>query len=149
MSQTDGQPPPVMAKAGAGRPAAASPATPAVPAVTREEVEVLVRRAGLTLNAGQKADLAVAYQHLVTLAARIPRARPIWDPPCFTAPPSGPLSAAAAGEAAAPARPGRRAARAASGPRAKPAAAARPAAGKPAKPARAAKPAKKAGRPRR
>jgi hypothetical protein len=58
-------------------------ARPAPPGVTRDEIDLLIRRAGLTLNAGQKADLAVAFQHLVTLAARLPRARPFTDEPAF------------------------------------------------------------------
>jgi hypothetical protein len=53
------------------------------PAVTRDEVDLLIRRAGLTLNAGQKADLAVSYQSLVALAAKLPRARPLTDEPAF------------------------------------------------------------------
>ena len=53
------------------------------PTVTRDEIDLLIRRAGLTLNAGQKADLAVAYQHIVTLAAKLPRARPFADEPAF------------------------------------------------------------------
>jgi hypothetical protein len=51
--------------------------------VTREELDLLVRRAGLTLNAGQKADLAVAFQHLLALAACLPRRRPLADEPAF------------------------------------------------------------------
>ena len=57
---------------------------PPPPTVTRDEVDLMIRRAGLTLNAGQKADLAVSFQHLVTLAARLPRERPLTDEPAFT-----------------------------------------------------------------
>jgi hypothetical protein len=61
----------------------APPPRPAPPGVTRDEVDLLIRRAGLSLDAGQKADLAVSYQHLVTLAATIPRERPLADEPAF------------------------------------------------------------------
>lgn len=141
---------------------AASPVAAAPPAVTRDEVDVLVRRAGLNLNAGQKADLAVSYQHIVALTARVPRARPIWDEPCFTvafgaagmptpAPASGRGPAKPAAKASARPAPGRavrpakvsaQAAKAA-----KPAPARARTAKKPARPP--AKPARKAARPRR
>jgi hypothetical protein len=141
---------------------AAPPVTAAPPAVTRDEVDVLVRRAGLNLNAGQKADLAVSYQHIVALTARIPRARPIWDEPCFTpafGAPTAPTPALASGRGPArpaaqastkpaprPAlRPGKTPAQAAKA--AKPAPARAKAAKKPARPP--AKPARKAARPRR
>lgn len=142
MSSTGGLSGAVLAKSAAGRPAAAATVPAAPPAVTRDEVDVLVRRAGLNLNAGQKADLAVSYQHIVALTARIPRARPIWDEPCFTpafgaGPPPAPTPAPtpAPSPAATPAR---------TPPKAKPAAktAAKPAA----RAARPAKPAAKAGR---
>ncbi|WP_439579160.1 hypothetical protein [Elioraea sp.] len=130
------------------------PASP--PAVTRDEVDILVRRAGLNLNAGQKADLAVSYQQIVALTGRIPRARPIWDEPWFTVapanPPAAPLPAPAAKprpakpSAKAPAKPAARAAKPAKP--AKPAP--KPARAKPAKQsARATKPARKAARARR
>jgi hypothetical protein len=123
------------------------PASP--PAVARDEVDILVRRAGLNLNAGQKADLAVSYQQIVALAGRIPRARPIWDEPCFTVAPG---SAEPAPAPAPTARP--RAAKPAAKPPPRPAKATRPpskpARAKPAKKlARTAKPARKAARPRR
>lgn len=60
------------------------------PSVTRDEIDLLIRRAGLTLNAGQKADLAVSFQHLVTLAAKLPRARPFADEPAFVFRPASP-----------------------------------------------------------
>jgi hypothetical protein len=148
---------------GAERSASASPATQPVqaapPAVTRDEVDTLVRRAGLNLNAGQKADLAVSYQLIVTLTGRIPRDRPIWDEPCFAthpaAPPAPPAPAPAAKPRAAAkapaAKPAARAAAKPVRPAAKSAKAApRPAPlPKPGKPVRAARPGKKAARSRR
>jgi hypothetical protein len=145
----------------AGHPAAAAPVPAAPPAVTRDEVDVLVRRAGLTLNAGQKADLAISYQHLVALAARIPRARPIWDEPCFTfavaapAPPPAPppVSRVAKPSAKAAAKPASRPAAGAAKVATRTAKAAQPkpartkAANKPARPP--ATPSGKAARPRR
>lgn len=163
MSTTGGLSAAVIAKPAAGRPAPASAALPAPPpGVTRDEVDVLVRRAGLTLNAGQKADLAVSYQHLVALTARLPRARPIWDEPCFTpacgapeAPPSAPAPASAPARRPPRARPAAKAPAKPATPAARPARSAKPAPkparAKPAKkPARTpAKPARKAARPRR
>lgn len=75
------------------------------PTVTRDEIDLLIRRAGLTLNAGQKADLAVAYQHLVMLAAKLPRNRPFADEPAFAFHPPPPPPPAEA-----PVRPGGKAA---------------------------------------
>jgi hypothetical protein len=118
----------------ASEPQQPEPARLPPPSVTRDEVDLLIRRAGLTLNAGQKADLAVALQHLVTLAAKLPRARPFADEPAFVFHPP-------AQEPTPPARPaptGKAATKAAK-PAAK--AAAKPAA-KPAKPARTAAKAK-------
>lgn len=156
MSSTGGLSTSVVARPGAARPTATpapAPATPASPpAVTRDEVDILVRRAGLNLNAGQKADLAVSYQQIVTLTGRIPRDRPIWDEPCFTVhpaapPPAAPAPAAKPRAAAKAPKPAARApAKAAKPAKPAPKPAARP---RPAKPARAAKPAKKAARPRR
>jgi nucleoid-associated protein YgaU len=110
------------------------------PSVTRDEVDLLIRRAGLTLNAGQKADLAVSFQHLVTLASKLPRSRPFADEPAFVFHPPLPAPGAApTGQAeparkspAVPARPAR-----AGKPAARPAA-------KGAKPKPVAKPAEKA-----
>ncbi|WP_291295866.1 hypothetical protein [Elioraea sp.] len=76
--------------------------SPPPPSVTRDEIDLLIRRAGLTLNAGQKADLAVSFQHLVTLAAKLPRARSLFDEPAFVFHPSMPARAAPAAEAAKP-----------------------------------------------
>jgi len=39
----------------------------------------LVAQAGLTLNAGQMADLALAWRQIIGLIARIPRERPLLD----------------------------------------------------------------------
>lgn len=156
MSTTGGLSAAVIARPAAGRPAvtAAAPVSAAPPAVTRDEVDVLVRRAGLNLNAGQKADLAVSYQQIVALTARIPRARPIWDEPCFTAafggsavpPPAPPPTPRTAKPTAkAPAKPAPRSAKPT-----KPAKTAKPAPKPPKRPARAAaKPSRKAARPRR
>lgn len=118
------------------------------PSVTRDEVDLLIRRAGLTLNAGQKADLAVAFQHLVTLASRLPRARPFADEPAFVFHPPLPEPAPAPAPAArkAPAKAARPAAKAAAKPAGKPAKAA-PKARPPAR-AKAAKPAAKPARRR-
>lgn len=55
------------------RPAAA----PSLP--TPAEMERMVAQAGLTLNAGQMADLALAWRQIVGLVARIPRGRPLLD----------------------------------------------------------------------
>ncbi len=77
--------------------------TPPVP-VTPDEMAQAVRRAGLTLNPGQLADLVLAWQQLVGLAARIPRNRPFVDdfttffrlaPPVAAAPAAGPARKAA------------------------------------------------------
>jgi hypothetical protein len=100
---------------------------PAPPTVTRDEVELLVRRAGLSLNPGQKADLALSFQHLVTLAATLPRARPLADEPAFVFLP--PLPASLPQPASSPAP---KAAKAGQAPKA---AAGKAAASRPAKPA--------------
>ena len=55
------------------RPAAGSPLPSPV------EMAQLVAQAGLALNAGQMADLALAWRQLVGLLARIPRDRPLLD----------------------------------------------------------------------
>jgi len=68
--------------------------------VTPEEMAQAVRRAGLSLNPGQLADLVLAWQQLATLSARIPRDRPLVDdmtvvfrlpPPAMPAPPPQPV----------------------------------------------------------
>jgi hypothetical protein len=119
------------------------PARPPPPSVTRDEIDLLIRRAGLTLNAGQKADLAVAFQHLVTLAAKLPRARRFADEPAFVfhpavpgpeAEPSARAAKPAARKPAAKAKP-------------KPPAAAAPTPKAKARPAAAARTAKRSARP--
>lgn len=55
------------------RPAAA-PSSPSL-----AEMERMVAQAGLTLNAGQMADLVLAWRQMVGLLARIPRKRPLLD----------------------------------------------------------------------
>ncbi len=74
------------------RPAAASNLpTPA-------DMERLVAQAGLSLNAGQMADLALGWRQIAGLIARIPRDRPLRDdlacvfrlpPPTASKPPAG------------------------------------------------------------
>lgn len=54
--------------------------THALPSVSPAEMEFLVTRTGLTLNAGQMADLVLAWRQLSTLIATIPReAKPADD----------------------------------------------------------------------
>ncbi|HUZ62204.1 MAG TPA: hypothetical protein VMU82_00670 [Acetobacteraceae bacterium] len=53
--------------------------TASLASLTQAEMELLARRAGLTLNAGQMADLVLAWKGLAPLAAAIPRARPMTD----------------------------------------------------------------------
>lgn len=93
--------------------------TPPVP-VTPDEMAQAVRRAGLTLNPGQLADLVLAWQQLVGLAARIPRNRPFVDDFTTVFRPPPPAAAPAAGPARKAARP--RKAAAAKTPARKPAA---------------------------
>ena len=54
-------------------------------------MERLVAQAGLTLNAGQMADLVLAWRQMVGLVARIPRNRPLLDDQAyvFRLPPPG------------------------------------------------------------
>lgn len=52
---------------------------PSLPPPTPAEVEILAVRAGLHLNAGQMADLVVAWKYAVQVAALIPRAVPLAD----------------------------------------------------------------------
>ena len=59
------------------------------------EMAQLVAQAGLTLNAGQMADLALAWRQLVGLVARIPRERPLLDDQAFVfrlPPPAAPAA---------------------------------------------------------
>lgn len=78
--------------------------TPPVP-VTPDEMAQAVRRAGLTLNPGQLADLVLAWQQLVGLAARIPRNRPFVDDFTTVFRLAPPAAAPAAGPARKAARP--------------------------------------------
>ncbi|WP_337877406.1 hypothetical protein [Elioraea sp.] len=154
MSSTGGLSTPVVAKPGAARPTATAAPAPAPaaapPAVTRDEVDILVRRAGLSLNAGQKADLAVSYQQIVALTSRIPRDRPIWDEPCFTVRPAAPPAAAEPAAATRP-RPAAKAAKPAGRKApAKPAKTTKPSArARPGKPGGTGRPARKSARARR
>lgn len=101
----------------------------------------MIRRAGLTLNAGQKADLAVSFQHLVTLAAKLPRERKLSDEPAFVFLPPMPPAASPEPVKTSPPKPAARHARTGPAKAAKP----RPKAAPPkAKPKPAAKPAAKA-----
>lgn len=45
----------------------------ALPGVTPAEMDYLIARAGLTLNAGQTADLVLAWRQVSALSASIPR----------------------------------------------------------------------------
>ena len=59
-----------------------SSATP-TPPLSLAEMQVLVSRAGLTLNPGQMADLVLAWRQVVALVASIPRDRPLLDDQAF------------------------------------------------------------------
>ena len=81
-------------------------------------MQVLVSRAGLTLNPGQMADLVLAWRQMVGLLGLIPRDRPLIDdqafvfrlpPPAAPAKPA-PVKAAAAKPAPAKPTPAKRAA---------------------------------------
>lgn len=50
-----------------------------VPLVSPAEMEVMVSRAGLSLNPGQMADLVLCWRQLAALIAGIPRDRPLAD----------------------------------------------------------------------
>lgn len=78
------------------RPAAA----PALPSPA--EMERMVAQAGLTLNAGQMADLALAWRQIVGLVARIPRGRPLLDDQAYVFRVAPPATASA--EKAGPSR---------------------------------------------
>lgn len=72
------------------RPAAA-PSSPSL-----AEMERMVGQAGLTLNAGQMADLVLAWRQMVGLLARIPRKRPLLDDQAYVfrvPPPGAPVAA--------------------------------------------------------
>jgi hypothetical protein len=53
------------------------------PPLSPAEMQVLVSRAGLTLNPGQMADLVLAWRQVVGLLALIPRDRPLADDQAF------------------------------------------------------------------
>jgi hypothetical protein len=53
------------------------------PPVSPAEMQVLVSRAGLTLNPGQMADLVLAWRQMVGLLGLIPRDRPLIDDQAF------------------------------------------------------------------
>ena len=76
---------------------------------TPTEMAQRAAQAGLTLNAGQMADLALAWRQLVGLIARISRDRPLLDDQAyaFRLPPPGAQAEAPARKAAtrAPAKP--------------------------------------------
>jgi len=61
--------------------------------VTPAEMELLVARAGLTLNAGQMADLVLVWRQLAALIGTIPRERPLADAAAFAFRPLPPLPA--------------------------------------------------------
>ena len=75
------------------------------PLSTPSEMALLVAQAGLSLNAGQMADLALAWRQLAGLVVRIPRDRPLSDDQAyvFHVPPPG----ATGGTAAAKTSPGK------------------------------------------
>ena len=56
-------------------------AAPTLPSLA--EMERMVAQAGLTLNAGQMADLALGWRQIVGLLARIPRDRALLDDQAF------------------------------------------------------------------
>jgi hypothetical protein len=70
-----------------------SPAAP-TPPLSPAEMQVLIARAGLTLNPGQVADLVLAWRQIVGLLGMIPRDRPLLDDQAFVfrLPPPAPLS---------------------------------------------------------
>ena len=59
-----------------------SPAAP-TPPLSPAEMQVLIGRAGLTLNPGQIADLVLAWRQIVGLLGLIPRDRPLRDDQAF------------------------------------------------------------------
>jgi hypothetical protein len=80
-------------------------------------MQVLVSRAGLTLNPGQMADLVLAWRQVVALLALIPRDRPLVDdqafvfrlpPPVIAATPVATARARPTGAAAIKTRPGKK-----------------------------------------
>jgi hypothetical protein len=61
---------------------AGPPARP-LPPVSPAEMQLMVERAGLTLNPGQMADLVLAWRQLAALIESIPRERPLADDIAF------------------------------------------------------------------
>jgi len=83
----------------AARQAASAPLT------SPAELDQMVRRAGLNLNAGQTADLALAWRQITELLSRIPREWKLADDQAFVFRlPPPPAPAAPASSAKAPAR---------------------------------------------
>src|ERR1700722_8262034 len=89
----------------------------APPPISLAEMQVLVSRAGLTLNPGQMADLVLAWRQVVALLALIPRDRPLVDdqafvfllpPPVIAAPPVATARARPPGAAAIKTHPGKK-----------------------------------------
>jgi hypothetical protein len=92
-----------------------SPAAP-TPPLSPAEMQVLIARAGLTLNPGQVADLVLAWRQIVGLLSLIPLDRPLLDDQAFVfrlPPPAASTQPAAApsGRATAPRTPKTAAAR--------------------------------------
>ena len=72
---------------------------PLLPPPTPAEMACLVGRAGLTLNAGQMADLVLGWRHLAELIARLPRDRPlIVDLPFTVSAPRSPFGVPSVGK---------------------------------------------------
>jgi len=74
---------------------AARPQSPA-PLTPPAELEQMVRRAGLSLNAGQMADLALAWRQVSELVERLPRAWRLADDQAYVFRLSPPAAAAGA-----------------------------------------------------
>ena len=77
--------------------------------VSPAEMQILVSRAGLTLNPGQMADLVLAWRQVIGLLALIPHDRPLVDdqafvfrlpPPAATAGAAGAVQASPSGRSA-------------------------------------------------
>jgi hypothetical protein len=56
-----------------------APSPTLLPSISPAEMQVLVSRAGLTLNPGQMADLVLAWRQVAGLIASIPHDRPLVD----------------------------------------------------------------------
>jgi hypothetical protein len=68
-----------------------APSVSLTPLISPAEMQVLVSRAGLSLNPGQMADLVLAWRQVARLLALIPRDRPLTDDQAyvFKLPPPG------------------------------------------------------------